>query len=166
MAGCSVVVLWLLALPIMMMGAAAGFGLIIYLIYSWLFESLFCACICKDVWQKSPVQGWIPLWGQYLLGKAAGSRGLGAALAAVHLMVLVLSGSIAAELVRVDGMVYLLCIVLAVVLKAIAAHRLYKMAAPGQYKVLSVISILTLGVVRPAFLFAIRKKVCMFSKNT
>ena len=166
MAGCSIVVLWLLALPVVIMGVAGGLWFVVYLLYSWVFESIFCAHLCRNLWNRPWVLGWIPVWGQYLLGKASGSRGLGAALAVTHLMVLTLSMFIAAECVRVDGMVYLFFLALAVVLKAIVAHRLYKIAAPERYKVLSVISILTMGLLRPIFLFALRKKVCMFSKNT
>ena len=166
MGGCSVVVLMLLMLPIMAMGTAMGFGILLYLLYSYLLESIFCAYLCRALWNRPRFTGWIPLWGQYLLGKAAGSRGLGAVLAAVHLMILALSVCIAAECVRVDGTVFLSVIVLAVALKAVIAHRLYRITDPQRYKVLSAISILTLGAMRPIILFALIKKVCMFSKNT
>ena len=157
MAGFSVVLLfgW-----IMVAGAAVGFAFLVYLLYSYIFESLFCTYVSQSRWC------WIPVWGQYLMGQTTGSRKLGLALALDHLIIIVLCCASYSKYVETVVVLLLLLIVLGVALKAIVAHRLYKIAAPERYKVLSVISILSLGLLRPIFLFALRKKVCMFSKNT
>lgn len=166
MAGCSIVVLWLLSMPIVILGITAGFGLLIYLLYSWIFESIFCASLCKNRWGWKPVLGWIPVWGQYLLGRATGARKMGLLLELDHLIVLVLCMVITTERVQVNSVVFLFFIALGVVLKAILAHRLYKMLAPQHYKVYAWASVLSMGLLRPVFLFVLRKKVIMFSKNT
>lgn len=149
MAGFSIV---LLLLPFMVLGSALAFGVILYLLYSYLLESVFCMRYGKTAGMKYPATAWVPIWGQYLLGKAAGMNRLGAALAMDHLLVLVLY--IICMFTYHDAAYGALLLFAAAgfVLKAVICHRIYKVAVPNHYKLLSILSVLSLGLLRPVFL--------------
>ena len=154
MAGCSIVVLMsmLLAAAAVLISALAA-----YLLYAYLFESLFCACQCQDRWDQHPAVGWIPLWNQNLLGKAAGMNALGIALALDHLAVVVLAcmALTGAEPALGWGVIFA---VMGMFIKAMIACQLYQRARPDAWRKFNWASLLSLGILRPVLLFLLRKK--------
>lgn len=149
MAGFSIMLLWL---PFLAMWGAMTFAFILYLLYSYLLESVFCMRYSKSAGLKHPALAWIAFWGQYLLGKAAGMKYLGAALAVDHIIILLLYICCGTSYYVVMYGLLLLFVAAGFVLKAVICHRIYKIAVPGYYKLLSVLCVISLGVLRPVFL--------------
>lgn len=152
MAGFSIV---MLLLPFLAVWGVISFVFYIYLVYSYLLESLFCMRYSKSAGLKHPAMAWIPFWGQYLLGTAAGMKHLGAALALDHLIFVILLMCSATSYYEIVYWLLLFFVLLGFILKAVICHRIYKIAAPGHFKLLSVLSVLSLGVLRPVFLLFI-----------
>ena len=154
MAGCSVVVLT----PLRIAGAAALIsGLAAVLLYGYIFESLFCACQCRDRWDQHPAIGWIPLWNQYLMSKAAGMTTLGIALLLDQLAVTVLA------CMALNGSEPALgwCVIyvaMGMFIKSLISCQLYQRACPEAWRKYNWASILTLGLLRPVFLYLLRKR--------
>ena len=154
MAGCSVVALMTILTAIaavMLLGFAA------YFVYAYIFESLFCVWQCRERWDLHPAWAWIPLWNQYLLGKAAGLKAMGIALALDHLAVVVLACMAFGGMEPALGW----CVIFAalgMIIKAMIACPLYQRACPEDWRKYNWGSILTLGILRPAFLFLLRKR--------
>ena len=154
MAGCSVVVLMM---GFFFFAAATLSVLAALLLYTWIFESLFCAWQCRQRWGMHPVLGWLPLYNQYHIGKASGADGLGTALVLDHCTVLMLciAGFAGAELAYGWIPVF---IAVGMVLKIMTARQIYRQAAPESWKKFHLVSILTLGLAVPMCLFLLRKK--------
>ena len=154
MAGCSVVALAAIVTVIvsgMLLGVAA------YFLYAYIFESLFCAWQCREHWDQHPALGWIPLWNQYLLGRAAGLKSMGVALALDQLAVVLLACLAFTGVEPALGW----CVIFAalgMVIKAMIACPLYQRACPEAWRKYNWGSILTLGALRPLFLFLLRKR--------
>ena len=142
-------------------------GLIIfggfYLVYSYILESIFRMRNCDvPAWQA-----WIPLYGQVLLGKLAGVDKLGVRTAVLH----GISGVMAVWYFCFRGSTLAwncmeISLIAGFICKNMIASEIFRLWAGIRADAYNIWSMVTLGALRPIFLFAIRKKVIMFSKNT
>ena len=152
MAGCSVVVLMLIFAAL---AAVVVPGVVLYFAYAYIFESLFCARLC---WR--PVLGWIPLWNQYLLARAAGLKELGIALVVNYLAILIcaVQWGWMFHIGEPGSVLWIVAFsAMATVLKLVIARRIYQQARPDKWKKYHLAGVLTLGIAQPALLFAVRK---------
>ena len=152
MAGCSVVVLMLIFAAL---AAVVVPGMVLYFGYTYIFESLFCARQCRR-----PILGWIPGWNQYLLGRAAGMKQLGIALAVNYLAILICAARWGWMLHSGEpGSIWWMAAfaAMAMVLKLVIARKIYQKARPGGWKKFHLAGVLTLTIAQPALLFAVRK---------
>lgn len=155
MAGVFIVVMWLLIFGILFFGGFYG-------VYSYILESLFRMRACAvPAWRA-----WIPFYGQVLLGGLVGRKKLGI-LAAVCPVTAVALGVWWVHAPSEPGWCCLLLTLLAgFMARSIIAGEIFRKWEEKRAEVYLILSMLTLGALRPIFLFALRKKVCMFSKNT
>lgn len=152
MAGCCVVVLMLIFAAL---AAVVVPGVVLYFAYAYIFESLFCARQCRR-----PVLGWIPVWNQYLLARAAEMEQLGLALVVNYLAILICAVQWGWMLhIGETGSIWWLVAfaAMATVLKAVIARRIYQQARPDNWKKFHLAGVLTLGIAQPALLFVVRK---------
>ena len=152
MAGCCVVVLMLIFAAL---AAVVVPGVVLYFAYVYIFESLFCARQCQR-----PVLGWIPVWNQYLLARAAGMTQLGLALVVNYLAILIcaIQWGWMFHLGEPGSLWWLVAFAaMATVLKAVIARRVYQQARPDNWKKFHLAGVLTLGIAQPALLFVVRK---------
>lgn len=155
MAGFFVVVMWLLIFGIVFFG---GF----YLLYSYMLESIFRMRTCGvPAWQA-----WIPFYGQVLLGGLVRRKRLGILTAVCHGAVIALAVWWVYDPLTITWHCLLLSLVAGFAAKSVIAGEIFRNWEEDRAGVYLILSILTLGALRPIFLFALRKKVCMFSKNT
>ena len=130
MAGCGVVTVMTIltaVVAVMLLGAAA------YFLYAYIFESLFCAWQCRERWDQHPGWAWVPFWNQYLLGRAAGLKALGIALALDQLAVAVLLCMAYYGAEPALGW----CVIFAamgMIIKAMIACPLYQRACPENWR--------------------------------
>lgn len=159
MAGFFVVMMWLFFLGVILFGG-------IYLLYAYILESIFLMNVCRSLDMGAPWQGWIPFYSQYLFGKAAGKSRVGILVALAHLAAVALAVWFLRDPLQVNWYGTLLAVVTGIVGKMLLAARIFKTWAGERGKLYTVLSVVSLGILRPTFLFLIRKKVCMLSKNT
>lgn len=142
-------------------------ALAVYFLYAYTLESLSVMRILRGAGKKGAVLAWVPFYKQYLLGKIAGCPKLGAAVALDYLAaaVLCLLPNVAERYLVYIALAILALLVLAFVLKSMLYHRIYQLAAPKRYDLFTIFGVVTLGILRPAFLFALKNKVHKTEEN-
>lgn len=128
-------------------------------LFSYIAESIYMMSILKTYQAGLPALAWVPVYGQYLYGKLAGTRCLGAVLALLHVMMflccmLLLALDVDVFLFRVIVLLWLA----GYVIKLILNHRMYHAAIPKKRWLLTVLSVLSFGWLRPVILLVFRKK--------
>ena len=127
----------------------------IYMIVSYVFESIAVMRFRKNLNLKNNAISFIPFYNRYLLGKVTDNKILGAVLALVSMLKTItfvlwffVGKSFALEL-------FILSLIVGFVLNIIVASNIYKLYS--KYNVVfTILTIITLGVLRPVFLFALR----------
>jgi len=127
----------------------------IYMIVSYVFESIAVMRFRKNLNLKNNAISFIPFYNRYLLGKVTDNKILGAVLALVSMLKTItfvlwffVGKSFALEL-------FILSLIVGFVLNIIVVSNIYKLYS--KYNVVfTILTIITLGVLRPVFLFALR----------
>lgn len=155
MAGFFIVIMWLLLFGLVFFG---GF----YLVYSYILESIFRMNTCGGPkWTA-----WIPFYGQYQLGRLAGMEKLGILTAVCHPAAILLAVWWVCDPLVFSWCCLLLPLVVGFICKNMTVSEIFKVRAGERADLYNILSMVTLGALRPIFLFVIRKKVIVFSKNT
>lgn len=171
MAGFSII---LLMTPFLVLGTAISvfvililLAIVVYFLYAYIMESLFLLRVRNNAGEKYKALAWIPFYKQYLLGKIAGRPKLGAAVALCYLgmVLLCLLPNVAEQYLGYILLVILVLAVISFVLKSMICHKIYQMATPKHYDLFTALGVILLGILRPAFLFALRNKVHKKEEN-
>ena len=103
---------------------------------------------------------WIPFYSKYLLGKLADRRVMGALSALLTLLSVCLCVYfyVCRELNTLWFILLLMALLAVFILDTLIAHRIYKSRAGKYGDVLTVFTVLSLGLLRPVFLFAVRNR--------
>lgn len=136
-------------------------AIIIYVIMTYIFESISIMCISKKLQYKATFTAWIPFYNKYLLSKIAGSKVLGLILALFNIGTVCtgLHCYFQAEFNYIVFIIFLICIFVGFILDIVVSHKIYKNVTPKYGDILTVLSVLTFGILRPIFLFIIRNNV-------
>lgn len=127
----------------------------IYMMVSYVFESIAIMKFRKKLNLKNNSRSFIPFYNKYLLGKLTNNKILGAVLALVSILTIItfvlwffVGKSFAFEW-------FVLSLIGGFILNIIVASNIYKLYS--KYNVVfTILTIITLGVLRPVFLFALR----------
>ena len=152
MAGFFVVTMAFLAIATYVVG-------ILYVVSSYILEGLALGTVYG--WK-----GWIPCYSQYLWGDLAGMRGWGAAAAVAEVLWPVAGYGFLCFPEAVVLWVFGAMMAFRMGVKVSIAHQIYEKAAPKRKNLYTVLSVLTVGMLRPVFLFGSKKIFRMFSKTT
>ena len=160
MAGFSIVIMWLLLVGIFV------FVLLLFVLSTYLLESIFIMRVNRRMREDRPALAWIPLYGQYLLGKIANARILGIILAVDHALLLTACACI---YIAGDAIMFLFGVmgvltVLGYVLKIIIAHRVFRIADPANAALLTIANLLTFGLLR-LVLFLVYQRQIIQARN-
>lgn len=158
MGGFSVVLLMSIFSFMFLFFLAVFAGVAIYTVVSYAFESIFIMARRKKSGYRCSFTAWIPFYNKYLLGKIAGSSTLGAVTGVLALVSVGLSTYlyIHREPELVPFMILALILLVVFILNTIIAHRVYAKSAGKYSDALTILSVLSLGLLRPVFLFALR----------
>lgn len=77
MGGFGIAILFSLFSFIYLFFVAIAIGVILYLLYSYVFQSIASMCMLKNIGYAYPFTAWIPFYHKYLLGKIANKQILG-----------------------------------------------------------------------------------------
>lgn len=141
--------------------------IVIYLLIVYIFESIFIMKVLKNSKKKTYLLAWIPFYNKYLLGRIANKKVLGVMSALTGLTLTGMSiyfyiNSIFD--VKLFGF-FLVLVLIDFIINIVISHRIFKKALVKYGDILTIISVLTLGLLRPIFLFAIRNKEQVLLKN-
>ena len=130
-----------------------------YIMASYVLEGFSIACMRKKAGDAHTFPAWIPFYSKYLLGKLAGRRVMGAVSALLTLLSVCLCVYfyVCRELNTLWFILLLMALSAVFILDTLIAHRIYK--SRSKYgDILTVFTVLSLGLLRPVFLFAVRSR--------
>ena len=130
-----------------------------YIMASYVLEGFSIACMRKKAGDAHTFPAWIPFYSKYLLGKLAGRRVMGAVSALLTLLsfCLCVYFYVCRELNTLWFILLLMALLAVFILDTLIAHRIYK--SRSKYgDILTVFTVLSLGLLRPVFLFAVRSR--------
>lgn len=131
-----------------------------YIMASYVLEGFSIACMRKKAGDAHTFPAWIPFYSKYLLGKLADRRVMGAVSALLTLLSVCLCVYfyVCRELNTLWFILLLMALLAVFILDTLIAHRIYKSRAGKYGDVLTVFTVLSLGLLRPVFLFAVRNR--------
>ena len=131
-----------------------------YIMASYVLEGFSIACMRKKAGDAHTFPAWIPFYSKYLLGKLADQRVMGAVSALLTLLSVCLCVYfyVCRELNTLWFILLLMALLAVFILDTLIAHRIYKSRAGKYGDVLTVFTVLSLGLLRPVFLFAVRNR--------
>ena len=134
--------------------------IIFYVLISYIFESLSIVSMSKKLKYKNVNTGWIPFYNKYILGKIGGSKPLGITLLITTLisMITVILFFVFKEPQSILIIILLLSVLVTFILDIILSHRIFIKYSKNFKDIMTALSILSLGFLRPIFLFIIRNK--------
>ena len=159
MGGISVLILISILSAIFYFFVAIFLILMAYLLFTYVFESIALMQIYKNAHDSRYWQAWIPFYNKYLLGKAAHSNRLGGILALNNCLIILLGFYFYhfQSFHAVLFVVFLLLLLCGFVLDCFLSHKIFKQVSARYADILTLFSVLSLGVLRVIFLFLIRK---------
>lgn len=130
-----------------------------YIMASYVLEGFSIACMRKK--RATHIHS-LPdsLYSKYLLGKLADRRVMGAVSALLTLLSVCLCVYfyVCRELNTLWFILLLMALLAVFILDTLIAHRIYKSRAGKYGDILTVFTVLSLGLLRPVFLFAVRNR--------
>lgn len=131
-----------------------------YIMASYVLEGFSIACMRKKAGDAHTFPAWIPFYSKYLLGKLADRRVMGAVSALLTLLSVCLCVYfyVCRELNTLWFILLLMALLAVFILDTLIAHRIYKSRAGKYGDILTVFTVLSLGLLRPVFLFAVRNR--------
>ena len=130
-----------------------------YIMASYVLEGFSIACMRKKAGDAHTFPAWIPFYSKYLLGKLADRRVMGAVSALLTLLSVCLCVYfyVCRELNTLWFILLLMALSAVFILDTLIAHRIYK--SRSKYgDILTVFTVLSLGLLSPVFLFAVRSR--------
>ena len=133
---------------------------VLYLIMSYTFQSISIMCMSKKMGYKNTFTACIPFYNKYLLGKMAGNKIMGGISGILSFIAICLGTRffINKELEIALFIILIISLIITFILDAIIAHKIFDSRTNKYGDILTVFNILSLGLLRPIFLFIIRNK--------
>ena len=136
-------------------------GIIIYSVISYIFDGIAVSQMCRNLGFKACFTTWIPFYGKYSAGKAAGMNTAGA-ISGILGIISVLSCAYCYYLKDINYAAFavlLISLLIGCICDIAISHRLFKKAVGNYADLMTVLNSLTFGLFRPIMLFFIRNKV-------
>lgn len=135
-------------------------AVVIYTVISYVFDGISFMCMGKSLGYKNVFTAWIPFYNKYLLGKISGDPVFGAA-SCVLSLVPVIMGLVFyfyAEAGIVLLVVSAVSLIVVFICDTFMCQKIYRSRAEKYGDLLMIFHAITLGLLRPIFLFALRNK--------
>ena len=135
------------------------FIFILYLFLTYLFESIAMMVMSEKLHYKWKIKAWIPLYNKYLLGEISGNKILGMMLAISSFLIIVLVSYFYFNQTTVILIIILFLTLFNFALDTVISHQIFKKTVPRICNVLTIFSILSLGLLRPIFILFLSNKI-------
>ena len=157
MAGVSVVVLILFLFFIYLILFAI---FILSTLINYIFESISVMCMSKSLGYKNNITSWIPFYNKYILGKISGNKIMGGISGGLTFILFFLSPYL--YIYQEEKVIlYIILMIIAInilILDIFIAHNIYIKSNDKYGDIFTIFNILSLGLLRPIFLFVVRNK--------
>lgn len=167
MGGLSIVILMSILTIMFFIFLAIFLLMVVYTVISYVFESISIMCMYKNIFDKKAYTAWIPFYNKYLLGRVVGNKAIGIIVAILNIIT-VLAGLycyIEGTFYIIPFAIFLISSLIAFILDTIISHKIYKNAIDTYGDLLTIFTVITLGITRPIFLFIVRNKVKKTEKD-
>ena len=160
MGGISVFILMAILSFMFFTFVAIFLAIVVYTAITYIFESIAVMSMSKNLGYKAIYTSWIPFYNKYLLGKIAENKVLGIILALLNIITtgIGIFCYVRNEFNPITFLLFLICVLIGFILDTIISHKIYIKAINKYGDILTIFSVLTLGLLRPIFLFIIRNK--------
>ena len=161
MGGISVLILLGILSVIFYIFIAIFFLIVIYLVITYIFESLALARMCKNSNYKHSFLAWIPFYNKYILGKIVNKKVLGMIVAIANLFIIMIAVYLYITNIfnAILSIALLVLVIVAFVLDIIISHNIFKKSTFKYHDIFTIFSALSLGFLRPIFLFILRNNI-------
>ena len=134
--------------------------IILFLVISYTFDSISTMCISKNLNYNYKLRTWIPFYNKYILGKIGNSKPLGITLVITTLIstITIILFFVFKEPQSILIIFFLLSALITFILNIILSHKIFNKYSNKYKDIMTILSILSLGFLRPIFLFIIRNK--------
>ncbi len=134
--------------------------IIFYILVSYIFESISIVSMSKRLKYKNAYTGWMPFYNKYILGKIGNSKPLGITLVITTLIstITIILFFVFKEPQSILIIFFLLSVLITFILNIILSHKIFNKYSNKYKDSMTILSILSLGFLRPIFLFIIRNK--------
>ena len=135
--------------------------IVIFAVINYIFESISISCIGKKMNCSLKFISWIPFYNKFLLGKIGGNKIIGGILGILNLLIVLFGIYFFVNTTTnyIIVCIFILCLLLSFILDTILSYKIYSKAVNKYSSLLTVLNVLSLGVLRPIILFIIRNKV-------
>lgn len=158
MGGISVLILMGILSTIFYILLACFILIAIYMVISYIFESIALMNISKNLNYKAPMTSYIPIYNKYILGKVANNKTLGIILMIDNIIMLTISVILYFYCNLWIFLVLLICVLISFILNIILSNKIFRDVLKKYSVICTIFSVLSLGFLRPIFLFAISYK--------
>lgn len=158
MGGVSVLILLGFLSAMFFVLAALFFAVVIYLVVGYIFESIAIHKMCKNLNYKHCFTAWIPFYNKYLMGKISKSKVEGIIVSIFDAVSFILLGFLygSSQYNEWVMLTFLILVIISFVLKIVMSHKIFSKALGRYGDIMTIFSVLSLGFLRPIFLFSIR----------
>ncbi len=134
--------------------------IIFYVLVSYIFESISIVSMSKRLKYKNAYTGWIPFYNKYILGKIGNSKPLGITLVITTLIstITIILFFVFKEPQSILIIFFLLSVLITFIIDIILSHKIFNKYSSKYKDIMTILSVLSLGFLRPIFLFIIRNK--------
>ena len=135
--------------------------IVIFAVINYIFESISISCIGNKMNCSFKFISWIPFYNKFLLGKIGGNKIIGGMLGILNLFIVLFGIYFFVNTTTnyIIVFIFILCLLLSFILDTILSYKIYSKAVNKYSSLLTVLNVLSLGVLRPIILFVIRNKV-------
>ncbi len=158
MGGISVLLLLGILSTIFWFFVAIFFIIAIYLLITYIFESVAISRINKNQKCNTTFTAWIPFYNKYLLGKIANLKNQGIVLGIINIIIVIMFIYFyyTVEFNLWLLLIFFILVITSFILNIVISHKIFTQAIGKYGDIFTVFSVLSLGILRPIFLFIIR----------
>lgn len=135
--------------------------ILFYTLVSYVLECFTAMRMGENLNYKVKFSAWIPFYNKYILGKIAGNKVLGCISAIFTLTNFSLCIYFYYNNREINTLLFILlmiCVIITFIIDTVISHKLFSRRINKTADILTVANVITLGILRPIFIFAIRNK--------
>lgn len=135
-------------------------AIIFYTLVSYVLESFAAMRMGENLNYKVKFAAWIPVYNKYILGRIAENKALGGISGVLTLaeVCLCIYFYFNREINTALFILLIVCVIITFIIDTVISHKLFLQRINKNADILTAVNVITLGILRPVFLFALRNR--------